>query len=83
MITRRSVSISLGAALGALAVRTGRAQPQPSVEEITRLPVVYSVPGMADVRVRDGLVYKTCRTRPCTSIGTRRPRLPPPPLPSF
>lgn len=67
MITRRSMSISLGAALGALgalAVRMGRAQSQPSVEEIIRLPVVYSVPGMADAQVRDGLVYKTAEGSP-------------------
>ena len=60
MITRRrSVSISLAAALGALAVRKGWAQPEPSFEETIRKPVVYTVPGMADVRVREGLVYKT------------------------
>ena len=64
MITRRSVSISLGAALGALVVRKGWAQPDPSFEEIIRRPVVYSVPGMADVRVRDGLVYKTVQDSP-------------------
>jgi acetyl esterase/lipase len=64
VITRRTVSLSLGAALGALAVRTGRAQPQPSVEEMVRMPVVYSVPGMADVRVREGLVYKTAQDSP-------------------
>jgi hypothetical protein len=58
MITRRSVSISL-AALGALAGRTGWAQADPSFEETIRRAVVYSVPGMADVRVREGLVYKT------------------------
>ena len=59
MITRRSILISAGAALGALAVKTGRAQTQPSFEEIIRMPVVYTVPGMADVQVREGLVYKT------------------------
>jgi acetyl esterase/lipase len=59
MFTRRSVLISAGAALGALAVKAGRAQSQPSFEEMIRMPVVYSVPGMADVRVREGLVYKT------------------------
>jgi acetyl esterase/lipase len=64
MITRRSVSISLGAALGALAMRKGWAQPEPSFEEIIRQPVVYSVPGMADVRVREGLVYKTVEGSP-------------------
>jgi acetyl esterase/lipase len=51
--------LSAGAALGALAVRAGRAQSQPSFEEIIRMPVVYTVPGTADVQVREGLVYKT------------------------
>jgi acetyl esterase/lipase len=71
MITRRSVSISLGAALASAVVRAaaqaGKGVPagaQPSFEEITRLPVVYSVPGMADVRVREGLVYKSAEGSP-------------------
>jgi acetyl esterase/lipase len=64
MITRRSILISASAALGALAVRAGRAQSQPSFEEVIRMPVVYSVPGMADVRVREGLVYKTVEGTP-------------------
>jgi acetyl esterase/lipase len=64
MITRRSVLLSAGAALGALAVKTGRAQSQPSLEEMIRMPVVYSVPGMADVQVREGLVYKTVESTP-------------------
>lgn len=71
MITRRSVSISLGAALASAVVRAaaqaGKGVPagaQPSFEEVTRLPVVYSVPGMADVRVRDGLVYKSAEGSP-------------------
>jgi acetyl esterase/lipase len=64
MITRRNILISGGAALGALAVKMGRAQSQPSFEEIIRMPVVYSVPGTADVRVREGLVYKTVEGTP-------------------
>jgi hypothetical protein len=64
MITRRSVSLSLGAALGALAVRIGRTQPQPTFEEIIRREVVYRVPGMADVKVREGLVYKSVEGLP-------------------
>ena len=58
MVTRRSVTISLGAALGAMAVTDGRAEEQLSFEELTRRPVVYTVPGMANARVREGLVYK-------------------------
>jgi acetyl esterase/lipase len=66
MITRRSVSISIGAALGALAARKAGAQAQPSepFEVTIRRPVVYSVPGMADVQVREGLVYKTVEGSP-------------------
>jgi acetyl esterase/lipase len=64
MITRRSVLLSAGAALGALAMKTGRAQSQPSLEEMIRMPVVYTVPGMADVQVREGLVYKTVEGTP-------------------
>jgi acetyl esterase/lipase len=73
MITRRSVALSLGAALGALAVRAqqrqgasdgARAEAQPSIAEIIRMPVVYTVPGMADVKVREGLVYKTAEGSP-------------------
>jgi acetyl esterase/lipase len=72
MITRRSVSISLGAALASAVVvraaaQAGKGVPagaQPSFEEITRLPVVYSVPGMADARVREGLVYKSAEGSP-------------------
>ena len=73
MITRRSVSISLAAALGAMTVRAEerpgssqgrRAESQPSFEEMTRRPVVYSVPGTANVRVREGLVYKTAQGSP-------------------
>jgi poly(3-hydroxybutyrate) depolymerase len=59
MITRRRVSLSVVAALGALAVRTGHTQSQPTPEQLIRRPVVYSVPGMANVRVREGLVYKS------------------------
>jgi acetyl esterase/lipase len=51
-------------ALGALAARTGRAQAPPAADDMTRLPVVYSVPGMANVRVREGLVYKTVTGSP-------------------
>jgi acetyl esterase/lipase len=64
MITRRTASISLAAVLGALAARAGRAQSEPTFEEMIRLPVVYTVPGMADVRVREGLVYKTAEGSP-------------------
>jgi acetyl esterase/lipase len=64
MITRRSVSFSLGAALVGLAVRAGRTQAQPTFEEITRRAVVYSVPGMANARVREGLVYKSVEGSP-------------------
>jgi acetyl esterase/lipase len=64
MISRRRVSMSLAAALGALAVRKGWAQPEPSFEEIIRLPVVHAIPGMADARVREGLVYKTVEGSP-------------------
>jgi acetyl esterase/lipase len=58
MYTRRSVAISLGAALGALALRAEGQQ------DLTQRPVVYSVPGMADVRVREGLVYKSAQGSP-------------------
>jgi acetyl esterase/lipase len=64
MFTRRNLLISAGAALGALAVKAGRTQSQPSFEEMVRMPVVYSVPGMADVQVREGLVYKTVENTP-------------------
>jgi acetyl esterase/lipase len=64
MITRRSVSISLAAALGALAVRAGHPQTQPTFEETTRRAVVYSVPGMANAKVREGLVYKSVEGSP-------------------
>jgi hypothetical protein len=64
MITRRSVSLSLVSALGALAVRTGRAQARPTFEEMIRRPVVHSVPGMANVRVREALVYKSVEGSP-------------------
>jgi acetyl esterase/lipase len=64
MFTRRSILISAGAVLGALTVKTGRAQSQPSFEEMIRMPVVYSVPGMADVQVREELVYKTVESTP-------------------
>jgi acetyl esterase/lipase len=63
-ITRRRITISIGAALGALAARTAWPQSQPSFEELIRMPVVYSVPGMADVQVREGLVYKTVQGTP-------------------
>ncbi len=74
MITRRSVTLSLGAAaFGSLAARaqdrqepnkTAAAKPPPSFEELTRRPVVYTVPGMDKVRVREGLVYKTAEDSP-------------------
>ena len=63
MITRR-VSLVLVAALCALAVRTGHTQAQPTPEELIRRPVVYSVPGMANVKVREGLVYKSVEGSP-------------------
>jgi acetyl esterase/lipase len=56
--------ISAGAALSALAVKTGRTQSQPSFEEVIRMPVVYTVPSMADVQIREGLVYKTVADTP-------------------
>lgn len=59
MFTRRDVTISLAAALSSLAVRA-----QGQQEDMTRRPVVYSVPGMADVRVREGLVYKSADGSP-------------------
>jgi acetyl esterase/lipase len=62
--TRRRVTISMGAALGALAVRPGWPQSQPSFEELIRMPAVHGVPGMADVQVREGLVYKTVQGTP-------------------
>ena len=68
MITRRSAAISLGAALGMLTVRAqdraaspGTGAPPtspPNPEELTRRPIVYSIPGMAEVRVSEGHVYK-------------------------
>ena len=64
MVTRRDASISIGAVLGALAVRSGRAESPPTFEEMTRRPVVYSVPGMANARVREGLIYKTVQGSP-------------------
>jgi acetyl esterase/lipase len=64
MITRRSVLISAGAAIGALAAKTGRTQSEPSFEEVIRMPVVYTVPSMADVQIREGLVYKTVADTP-------------------
>lgn len=75
MITRRSVSISLGAtAFTALTARAqdrstpakgaAPAEAQLSFEEVTKRPVVYSVPGMANVRVREGLVYKSAEGSP-------------------
>jgi acetyl esterase/lipase len=63
-VARRRVSIAVAAALGALVVRPSWGQSQPSFEEIIRMPVVHSVPGMADVRVREGLVYKTAQGTP-------------------
>jgi acetyl esterase/lipase len=62
MVTRRSVAISLAASVGALALKAEGQQP--SVEEIIRMPVVYSVPGMAGVKVRAGQVYKTAEGSP-------------------
>jgi acetyl esterase/lipase len=73
MVTRRSVSISLAAALSAMAVRAeerpgsndgARAESQPPNEDLSRRPVVYSTPGMANVRVSEGLVYKTAEGSP-------------------
>ena len=53
MITRRSVSISLAAALGSVAFRAN-AQQDPA-----QIPMVYRVPGMANAKVRENIVYKT------------------------
>jgi acetyl esterase/lipase len=73
MFTRRSASIFLAAALASVTARAaeqptaGKGVPagaQPSFEEITKLGVVYSVPGMAEVRVREGLVYKSADGAP-------------------
>jgi acetyl esterase/lipase len=58
MVTRRSVSISLAAALGSLAFRAN-AQQDPS-----QIPMVYRVPGMANAKVREGIVYKTAEGSP-------------------
>jgi dipeptidyl aminopeptidase/acylaminoacyl peptidase len=58
MSTRRSVLL----VLGALAVRTVRAEAQP--EELTQRAVVYSLPGIANVKVREGLVYKSVEGSP-------------------
>jgi acetyl esterase/lipase len=58
MVTRRSVSISLAAALGTLTLRAeGQQDP-------TQRPMVYSVPGMANAKVREGIVYKTAEGSP-------------------
>src|SRR5262249_46900403 len=72
MITRRSVTLSLGAAaLGAItssafgqqeSAKGAAATPPP--KDPTQLPVVYSVPGMEKARVREGLVYKNADGTP-------------------
>lgn len=88
MITRRSVSISLGAALASLTVQAqersvspepgARAGSQPTFDDLTRRPIVYSVPGMADVRVSEGHVYKSVAGAPLrfdlyAPVGASRP----------
>lgn len=57
MISRREFSVSLGGVLSAAAFGTRSAEPAP--DDIARRPIVYSVPGMAQVRVREDLVYKS------------------------
>ena len=59
MFTRRSVSFSLAAALGTMALRAQGQQKDP-----TQWPMVYRVPGMANAKVREGLVYKTAEGSP-------------------
>lgn len=57
VISRRCFFLSLGASLSAFAPAARSAGAPPG--DISRRPIVYSVPGMAGVRVREGITYKT------------------------
>lgn len=70
MITRRSITLALGAAAFGAVAASAQEQKQaskaaaPPPDDATRRPVAYTVPDMDRARVREGLVYKTADGTP-------------------